>query len=253
MSIPYDPDGSRSTFRSRLWTFANSSFGLWLFSGLLVGLATFSWSEWKDQKNQQRDHERQVSRLRTEIRARVERCYRLIQRDWTAPTGVPLDRRLRQAGVAGPPDTVVVFPEFKDRPLSSLFWEIRMLEPDINDTFAVAQGVSEEVETGVWARSEPGTSGLPSDDAYSYHVAMLNILRSDHARSYDQAMRKLVAEHPPPTKEEEEGYLRTNWPEYAKLKKEIDRQNAVERARKLKILQETKESTVKTKTDGPAS
>jgi hypothetical protein len=103
MIKPYDPEAERPNRRRRLWAFLNSNFGLWLLSGLFIGLLTFSWSEYKG--------------------------------------------------------------------------------------------------------------------------------------AMDAGMRKLLAEHPPATQAEHEAFVRKQWPEYEKLRHEIELQRAADRARKLDILQ----------------
>lgn len=112
-----------------------------------------------------------------------------------------------------------------------------MLGGDNVDWLAAAQGVSEELETGVWSKQEPRATTLPSDDDYYFHLAMLNVLRFERMREIDSARNRLLSQHPPPSKEELEKYIRETWPEYYKLKKEIDARSTAERKRKLEVLQ----------------
>ena len=62
-----------STTRGRIWAFLNSSFGMWLLTSALVGLATWGFTAWRDAVNRASDRAAVVRRLDIEIATRLDR------------------------------------------------------------------------------------------------------------------------------------------------------------------------------------
>jgi hypothetical protein len=61
----------QSGWRHQIWTFANSSLGLWFLSSVVLGTAVYFYQTWQDEKHQQEITAQKVERLNLEIAGRV--------------------------------------------------------------------------------------------------------------------------------------------------------------------------------------
>lgn len=62
-----------STAGTRAWAFLNSSFGMWVLTTVLVGLATWGFTAWRDSVTRASERSTVVRRLDTEIATRLDR------------------------------------------------------------------------------------------------------------------------------------------------------------------------------------
>jgi hypothetical protein len=60
-----------SGWLSAIWSFANSSFGLWFLSSVLLSAAVYSYQTWQDAKHQRELTTQRVERLNLEIAGRL--------------------------------------------------------------------------------------------------------------------------------------------------------------------------------------
>jgi hypothetical protein len=65
---------SKQPARSRIWSFINTSFGLWFLTTVIIGLATWSYSTMQERKKSAANERELLSKLATELAVRVAGC-----------------------------------------------------------------------------------------------------------------------------------------------------------------------------------
>jgi hypothetical protein len=136
------------TLGGNVWGFFNSAFGLWLVSSILFGLVTWSYSTWSDSRARARENEAAVEKLDVEIAARVDRFRTLVSNAKSA------ERYYSALWYLDNPSSekfgLVIFPEFGNRSLRSLLWELRS---------RVSRGEKAEVSRALQAAETLSTRG----------------------------------------------------------------------------------------------
>ena len=128
--------------------FLNSNLGIWLLSTVAVGALTGLWHGCTEAREHRIAQRTAVRKLAVEIRARLDHA--------TASLTAGADdiAILQRHGIVSPPAAVVVFPEYADRPLSSLFWEMRSLLPEREEAVRAKQVVATRLEHEVLRAGE---------------------------------------------------------------------------------------------------
>src|SRR5687767_2654417 len=110
--------GGRGAMSSRMqhWLeFLNSNFGIWLLSTVAVSAFTGLWHGCAEAREHRAVRRTAVRTLTVEIRARLDHATTALA------AGADNVAVLQRHGIVSAPAAVVVFPEYADRPLSSLF------------------------------------------------------------------------------------------------------------------------------------
>jgi hypothetical protein len=119
-------------------TFINSAFFLWFLSSVIIGFISFSYTVWQKQREEERrlyeqkqTIEREVKRLDAEISSRLNYVNSLIMSQdplLIEPTSVSGFLALEKPLEAKYP--VNVFPEYSNRTLQSLLWDLSRAVPE---------------------------------------------------------------------------------------------------------------------------
>lgn len=139
----------RVSIRIHHWIeFLNSNLGLWLLSTVAVGAFTGIWHGCAEARDHRVAHRVAVRKLTAEVHARVDHAKAALS------AGADEIVVLQRHGIVSAPATVVVFPEYADRPLSSLFWELRSLLPERDAAFRSRQVFASRLEHEVLGAGE---------------------------------------------------------------------------------------------------
>ncbi len=114
--------------QKRVWTFLNSAVGIFLLSTVVVGGLSWSYAKWDESRHVRRKTEQQAERLVIEIAGRVRFLDRNCCVDISWKKLYDLDfvfDGMIEEWLPRPS-----FPEFKERSLASLMWELSVLVPE---------------------------------------------------------------------------------------------------------------------------
>src|SRR5438270_4348593 len=125
--------GASASRPSQAWTFLNSTFGIFLLSSVFISLFSWGYAQWSAAWTQHADKERTWIRLKVEIANRIryvdKMASRFPSRDYavirTAIYGYDPQANVNPSWIR---HYSPVFPEYKERSLSSLIWELETLE-----------------------------------------------------------------------------------------------------------------------------
>jgi hypothetical protein len=131
---PLDAIAPRGNRWERAWGFANSALFIWFASSVVLGAVSFLYNRWEKAFMIERENQRLASRLDAEITNRLVFVDHLAAlqsagvRDSKTTDIVPaaVAALERPSAVDYP---VSVFPEYKDRNLRSLLWELVQVAP----------------------------------------------------------------------------------------------------------------------------
>lgn len=141
VSVSLPPDSRPATFGQRVWKFFNTSLGVWVLSTLLVGGATYVYTNYRLYREAQAARAERLARLNLEVEGRLSQFLSNVadeaissdpdvhdvtmkpetklSEDWTELTRPPR----RNTKIFG------IYPEFADTPTVGLIAEIQRLEP----------------------------------------------------------------------------------------------------------------------------
>ncbi len=118
---------------ARLWLFLNSTFGIFLMSTVFISLFSWGYNQWSSSRVQLAEKERTWKRLQVEVSNRIRFIERMTYRFPSREYSV-----IRSAIYGYDPQGNVnpswirhyspVFPEYKERSLSSLIWELASVD-----------------------------------------------------------------------------------------------------------------------------
>lgn len=119
------------SWRSRIWSFLNSSFGLWLLSTVFVGIMVNFYTKFQEESIAKAKNQELQRKLETEISSRLTEFKFMIQ--------VPFPKKRHViktiVGVTEEKgrfseDMFNIFPEFYERSTESLIYEVEQLQVD---------------------------------------------------------------------------------------------------------------------------
>jgi hypothetical protein len=160
--------------REIIWKIVNSAFVIWFLSTIVVGITTWSYSNWQEQQRGDRELNQKIQRLDAEISYRfdvsnqsrpeypddtfvIALCYSPIHVEQQSK---PL---VNNSSEAQWQTDRYVFPEFKDRSLFSLMWELEQIVPE-SEKEAITQARKTLEEMRDVARSNNLESGRTTEE-----------------------------------------------------------------------------------------
>lgn len=120
-------DKKAVSFQAKLWKFVNTTFGIWLLSTVAVGLITWSFTSWNENKEKERITKESIRKLDVEIFVRVNNFSKLLE------SINKLKQFMLAIDTLDRSDLILsagVFPEYKERTLGSLLLELQSLVPE---------------------------------------------------------------------------------------------------------------------------
>jgi hypothetical protein len=108
----------------KVWKFLNSPFGLWVLSSILLGLLTWSYSQWQASETDSVKRRDTIKRIDTEIASRLRVAQTMVR---AAQTKEQLYMAViaLNGGAAHVHFDFGVFPDLKHRSLRSLLYELK--------------------------------------------------------------------------------------------------------------------------------
>jgi hypothetical protein len=110
----------------KVWAIINTSFGIWLLSTIVVGLFTWSYARWEQDRTKQSQRNEVIRKLDIEISSRISSIKSSLNNVSTLYTYVRIMRSLGKPEEFGP-ISEIIFPEFQNRSLISLMFELLQL------------------------------------------------------------------------------------------------------------------------------
>lgn len=139
----------RSSFSHKIWKFINSPLGLWLLSTVLVGLVVYFYDNNKLQNQIIANNTATLHKLETEISNRLQQFRVALenqdpskiyyQKDELA---YMIDGTLISDGSLSREKPIYIFPEYKERTMNSLLYEISRLTIDKNQASIISEARS---------------------------------------------------------------------------------------------------------------
>lgn len=108
-----------------VWSFLGEPFSLWILSSLFLGLITFMYTQWDNEKKQQIQESILLSKVRLEILYRTSAAQKII--DFSDKEDIMkygVDILLKPPLDSG----TYVFVEYKERSLKSILWESSLID-----------------------------------------------------------------------------------------------------------------------------
>lgn len=119
-----------------IWAFLNSSFGLWTLSTLVVGVISWGYRRWRERRedheflrSQELETQSAVRKLDLEIASRLRNFEKLMENASDLDGYYNALISLEGGSLLFSRN---VFPDFENRPIESLIWELMLLLPDSN-------------------------------------------------------------------------------------------------------------------------
>jgi len=143
-----DKTDSKS-FWKKVWYLFNSPFGLWILSTVVVGLVAYFYNDMKLKSEISSNNAATMHKLSTETSHRLYK-FRLSLSE-QSPTSLDyqdtelaymIDGTLIIDGTLSPEQPIYVFPEFKDRTMHSLLYEMERLTKDKKQASSIKQARS---------------------------------------------------------------------------------------------------------------
>lgn len=139
----------KKTFWQKVWNFFNSSFGLWLLSTVVVGLIVSLYSDFRVERDITSRNAETMRKLTTEVSDRLQKfkssLLELPSVDYNSYRFTELAHMIDGTGVidqgsASPERPIFVFPEYKDRTMQSLLYEMERLTKDKKQAATIKEG-----------------------------------------------------------------------------------------------------------------
>lgn len=144
-----------SSFSKKSWRFLNSSFGIWLLSTVIVGLIVYFYNMNKLQNEISVNEAATIHKLETESSHRLQQfTFTLSKHESTEiydnkdKLAYMIDGILFNSTTHTPIRPAYIFPEFKERTMSSLLYEIGRLKSDQTEasTITAARKIIREMQ-----------------------------------------------------------------------------------------------------------
>jgi hypothetical protein len=120
-----DPKSHKQdSLRSKVWQFVNTAFGIWFLSTIVLGFATWFYTRWSETSEIERIQTEQVKKLDTEIGARIQFAKLALAHDSSSNAVHSAVEELLHGS-----NRTVVFPEYRERGIVPLMWELSSLCP----------------------------------------------------------------------------------------------------------------------------
>ena len=130
----------------RLWDLLNEPLALWLLSGVAIGSITFLYTRWESGRAEEKENRQLRRKLDLEIPARLRYSWNFLQEADDRE-----DFLIALLILAMPSEfkvPIAVFPEYRDRSLRSLLWELQGLvpeseRPELDTAYEAAQQIAD--------------------------------------------------------------------------------------------------------------
>jgi hypothetical protein len=121
-----------SSKESGLWKFCNSNFGLFVMSTIFISLFSWTYGQWTASRRRHEEHEKTWQRLKVEVLNRERYVEKMTQRFSSREYKVIREAIYGRDSLANVnPSWILhyspVFPEYKERSMSSLVWELESM------------------------------------------------------------------------------------------------------------------------------
>jgi hypothetical protein len=121
--------GSKKSKVERVWPYLNGAFSLWVLSAVVAGVISWSYTEWKKQDEAERERASIQKKLDAEISSRLAYAHTLTFQKGVVPDAVGDTLIVLEKPSEGK-YPVSVFPDFANRSLRALLWELHQILPD---------------------------------------------------------------------------------------------------------------------------
>jgi hypothetical protein len=152
-----------------LWKTLNSPFILFLFSSIVLGGISFLYQEYAAYKKAKENRSSKIARLETEIKYRLDSLAQMIQSQFTYTTLFTAHGAiLGESGNKSSKDVLVgeysaIHPEFSQRSLRSLLWELQDLKKRSDNKIAFDKSIEAARILGVlWNENTQLVEGVES-------------------------------------------------------------------------------------------
>jgi hypothetical protein len=124
-------------FRKKAWNLLNSPFGLWMLSTVVVGLVVYFYNDIKMKGEISSNNASTIHKLSTEANYRLQKFRLSLSQQNEAnlyyedtELAYMIDGTLINDGSLSPEKPIYIFPEFKERTMHSLLYEMERLTKD---------------------------------------------------------------------------------------------------------------------------
>ena len=152
--------------KTKLWTFLNSTFGLWLLSTVAVGFITWSYTEWTKNKTEKSGKAELIRKLDSEITGRISFLEASLNKN-DIVLGVFFDSLYKFFNRNKDSNEDTVFEEFNNRNMRSLLIELSQIVPESEkpEIYKAIEGVDKIVpyRTPIAKDNEKGDQPLSPD------------------------------------------------------------------------------------------
>ena len=124
----FEEAGKKSKVQ-RIWPYLNGAFSLWVLSAVVAGTVSWFYTKWERQGEIERERASIQKKIDAEISSRLVYAHTLTFQKGTVPDPIGDTINVLEKPSEGK-YPVNVFPEFANRSLSSLLWELHQTLPD---------------------------------------------------------------------------------------------------------------------------
>lgn len=213
-------ENEQSSFPKKSWKFINSSFGIWLLSTVVVGLVVYLYNDNKLKNEISTNNAATIQKLETETSNRLQQFkVTLLNQEPSKiyyqkkELAYMIDGVLIIDGTYSSEKPIYIFPEYKERTMNSLLYEIGRLSKDKNriSTITEARKLLSTIQNSLLKMENPPPS---PDFPQSQRIQQLIQVHPEQITSDD---RKLMAEY----QEKEKRFEQTELAEYHNRIKKI--------------------------------
>lgn len=196
--------GESSNLRQKLWSFVNSGLGIWFLSTAVVGLASMGYTSWRTTHDKNIQTAEMVSKLDREISSRLLNAL-IASENYQAQTDGSIKPNLGKELLYPPGHDKMLIPEFADRNLRSLLYELSSLAPEntvVLGALKKAEEVARQYEVAVRLNADGGFD-FKSGVEDMCHSRWESVLQAKREFSEGKQRNETETPAPPPNRSSE--------------------------------------------------
>jgi hypothetical protein len=187
------------SFRNKIWTFMNSSLGIWLLSTVVVGLIVYFYNNNKLENELSANNAATIQKLETETSNRLQQFKSALlcqdpskiyyQKDELA---YMIDGILVSDGSLSLQKPIYIFPEYKERTMNSLLYEIGRLTRDKKQILIIgeARTILSKIQNTLLKMDDPPRYEFPISQMLERKLQIRQPLSSDEKKQLKENQQR---------------------------------------------------------------
>jgi hypothetical protein len=187
------------SFRKKSWIFINSSLGIWLLSSVVVGLIVYFYNNNKLENELSANNAAIIQKLETETSNRLEQFKSALSSQEPSKIyyqkeelAYMIDGILVSDGTLAQKKPIYIFPEYKERTMNSLLYEIGRLTSDKKQILTIkeARTILAKIQNSLLKMEDPPRLDYPISQMLQQKAQIGQPLSIDEQKQLDEYQQK---------------------------------------------------------------